>query len=111
MAAHYISMYGWEAFCKEAFCGVWLWLTKSGCHVHHGTGDLHVELETGALCSEPCKGWGEWRPVKPGTYKPGSKIETARETVWEDESSFAYRSIDRHGAVRDWLVEKMGGWH
>lgn len=74
MAAEIIRRHGWDKFCETCDSGVWIHLTKDGRYVYYKTGSLFVEIKTGALCSEPCAEWGEWRKVAHGTYAPGEKI-------------------------------------
>ena len=74
VAARYIQLYGWAKFTEHCEAGVWLHMTPEGVEVHYMSGDLWVEEKTGALCSEPCKGWGVWNKASFGTYKVGERV-------------------------------------
>lgn len=79
VAALYIYKFGWEAFTETVSSGVWLHLTQDGCQICYESGDLWVELETGAVASEPCKGFGVWKPAATGTYEAGEPVAVAKE--------------------------------
>lgn len=72
VAAHYISLYGWDRFVDNCDSGVWLYLKGDGLRVHYASGQLKVH-ESGILASEACLP-GEWYDAKYGTYKPGEWI-------------------------------------
>ena len=87
VAALYAQNHSWKALTKELDSGVWLHLIKSGCQVCYRSGDLYVEQETGALCSEPWKEWGRWRLARTGTYEAGEKVlvrEAPMSSGWLD---------------------------
>lgn len=89
VGAKCVEIHGWDHFTKQCNSGVWLHLTKEGVQVHFKSGSLWVEEDSGALCSEPCMGWGVWNEVAFGTYDVGEKIEIREpepEKVFEKDS-------------------------
>lgn len=86
VAALHIRLHGWDSFVAECNSGVWLHLTKKGCQVHYASGSLMVDVNTGALASEACPGWGDWVNVAYGTYGACQRPKQVQFSNWRSDA-------------------------